>query len=158
MKETLDHLSRTEQASIRRIVRLIHKATPRSEMIILFGSNVDTNQKGDALSAPSAELRTGSGVSKGEYDILVVVKNKEMEDKILKNIMPTLVNTIQKDINRKNIIAPVNIQVESIDFVNEKLAENDPVYSEITETGIILFATERFELGVLPPVAATKPD
>jgi len=139
MKETLEHLSGTEQNSVRRIVRLIHKATPRSEMIIIFGSRVDTGQN-------------------GEYDILVVVKNKEMEDKISKNIMPTLVNTIKKDINRKNILAPVNIQVEIIDFVNEKLAENDPVYSEITKTGIVLFDTKRFELGAVSLVAATNPD
>jgi predicted nucleotidyltransferase len=123
MKTSLDFLPHTKKEQIIKIVEVIN-AIVEVEKIILYGSYAKGTFQEDN------HIKDGTLYEYlSDYDILVVLKNKVLEEYLIQD---RIVNTI-------NYKAPLNILISYIDQVNEGLEKGQYFFTEIIETGIMLF-------------------
>ena len=136
MKTTTDHLPTAKKDELNRIVKFIHNAA-KVEMIILFGSY----SRGDWVEDSYVEDHV-TYEYQSDYDILVVLENKEKEEK-LSNVWEKVENQIARD---HVIKTPVSIITENVDFFNQKINEGHYFYSDIRKEGVALYHSHRFSL------------
>lgn len=124
-----------KQSELKHIADLISKSAP-VEMIILFGSFA----RGDWVSDKYREGHI-TYEYQSDFDILVVVKNKDIEgDHSLWNSINTAIK------NDPLITTPVSLVVDTVRFVNARLKEGNYFYVDIKNEGIILFDSHAYTL------------
>lgn len=109
--------------------------TGMAEMIILFGSYARGNYK----------EQKGTG-KKSDYDILVITKDRT-DQKALKNQAADLF---------EDISTPVQLIVESIDFVNSNLEEKQYFFTDIKREGKVLFDSGKYQLADSQKITPTQ--
>jgi len=137
MKTSLDHLPENKQAELKKMVQIIRKFTGKAEMIILFGSYA----RGDYVESD----RYGEGHIIYEYrsdmDTLIIVRDEKTERDL--GIWCRIQDEVDRD---KYIHTPVNIIVDTIDFVNEQLDLGRYFYRDMQKEGILLHDSKKFQL------------
>jgi HEPN domain-containing protein/predicted nucleotidyltransferase len=135
MKETIAHLPKGQQEEVTELVNII-KNNATVEMIILFGSFA----RGDWVSDKYKEGHI-TYEYQSDYDILVVVRNKQLENN------KSLWNELDEKIKSSPIIkTPVSIVVDTIRFINTRLSEGNYFYSDIKNEGVLLYDSKAFTL------------
>lgn len=154
MRTDLDHLPAAKQRELERIVEIIfdefgaaiENATgPRKGArilkIILFGSHA----RGDWVDAPMS-----ANQYKSDYDILVIVSQKEMTDRAAywAKAEERLIRayTIEKILR-----TPVNFIVHCLHEVNDGLAHGRVFFMEVAKDGIALYEADDRELATPTP-------
>ena len=154
MRNDLNHLPTVKQRELERIVEVIfdefrgatENATgPRKGArilkIILFGSHA----RGDWVDAPLS-----ANQYKSDYDILIVVSQKEMTDRAAywAKAEERLIRayTIEKALH-----TPVNFIVHSLHEVNDGLAHGRVFFMEVAKDGIALYEADGRELATPKP-------
>ncbi len=135
MRNSLEHLPPEKQAELQKTVELI---TGRGdvEIIILFGSFA----RGDWVSDSYVEDHV-TYEYQSDFDILVIVKSKKLEENT------SLWNTIEEALqNDPEINTPINLIIDNIHFVNERLLEGNYFYMDIKREGILLYDSGNFNL------------
>jgi HEPN domain-containing protein/predicted nucleotidyltransferase len=123
MKTSIAHLPETKQKQIYRIVEVIRSIVV-PEKIILYGSYAKgTYQEGNH----SKDGILYEYIS--DFDILLILKNKELQEY---EIQDKIVNTI-------NYKAPLNVLICYIEQVNEGLEKGQYFFTEIIDTGMLLY-------------------
>ncbi len=154
MRTDLDHLPPAKQRELERIVEVIfdefraatENATgsrkgARILKIVLFGSYA----RGDWVDAPLS-----ANQYKSDYDILVIVSQKEMTDRA------TYWTKCEERLIRaytieKTLRTPVNFIVHSLHEVNDGLAHGRLFFMEIKKDGIALYEADGTELHTPKP-------
>ncbi|MGB7411088.1 MAG: nucleotidyltransferase [Sphingopyxis granuli] len=154
MRSDLTHLPAAKQRELERIVQTIFEefrgatenATgPRNGArilkIILFGSHA----RGDWVDAPLS-----ANQYKSDYDILVIVSQKEMTDRAAywATAEERLIRayTIEKTLH-----TPVNFIVHSLHEVNDGLSHGRVFFMEVAKDGIALYEADDRELATPKP-------
>ncbi|WP_454802853.1 hypothetical protein [Mucilaginibacter phyllosphaerae] len=138
MKTSLDYLPETKREQIKNIVDVINTIVD-AEKIILYGSYAKGTFQEDN------HIKDGTLYEYlSDYDILVVLTNKVLEEY---EIQDRIVNTI-------NYKAPLNVFISYFDIVNEGLEKGQYFFTEIIDTGILLF--DRNELAFVKPKILTS--
>ncbi|MBU0825078.1 MAG: HEPN domain-containing protein [Alphaproteobacteria bacterium] len=154
MRTDLDHLPAVKQRELERIVEIIfdefgqatENATGRRKgarilKIVLFGSHA----RGDWIDAPLS-----ANQYKSDYDILVVVSQKELTDRAAywAKAEERLIRayTIEKALR-----TPVNFIVHSLHEVNDGLAHGRVFFMEVAKDGIALYEADGSELAAPKP-------
>lgn len=154
MRTDLEHLPAAKQRELERIVETIFEefrvatenATgPRKGArilkIILFGSHA----RGDWIDAPLS-----ANQYKSDYDILVIVSQKEMTDRAAywATAEERLIRayTIEKTLH-----TPVNFIVHSLHEVNDGLSHGRVFFMELAKDGIALYEADDRELATPKP-------
>lgn len=154
MRNDLNHLPATKQRELERIVEVIfdefrgatENATgPRKGArilkIILFGSHA----RGDWVDAPLS-----ANQYKSDYDILVVVSQKEMTDRAAYWVKAEE-RLIRAYTIEKTLHTPVNFIVHSLHEVNDGLAHGRVFFMELAKDGIALYEADERELATPKP-------
>jgi len=154
MRTDLDHLPATKQRELERIVEVIfdefRQATenatgPRKGAqilkVILFGSHA----RGDWVDAPLS-----ANQYKSDYDILVVVSQKELTDRAA-YWMKAEERLIRAYTMEKTLRTPVNFIVHSLHEVNDGLAHGRVFFMEVAKDGIALYEADDRELAKPKP-------
>ncbi|ASZ13483.1 hypothetical protein KTO58_06815 [Chitinophaga pendula] len=139
MKISLEHLSADKVEEIRKIVgTLITCDSP--EKIILMDSKVAVLWKGSSVISNTSSLP--------DYAILVVTgrTNEEYEDEY---------DLVRRINDRCKFDTPVTIFAHSIDFVNERIREQHPLFSAIKREGILLYDAGTIQLARLSDPSAS---
>lgn len=123
MKISIAHLPETKQEQIHRIVEVIRNIVA-PEKIILYGSYAKGTYQEDNHTKDGILYEYIS-----DFDILLVLKNKELQEY---EIQDKIVNTI-------NYKAPLNVLICYIDQVNEGLEKGQYFFTEIINTGVLLY-------------------
>ncbi|HEV7343322.1 MAG TPA: HEPN domain-containing protein [Sphingopyxis sp.] len=154
MRTDIDHLPAAKQRELERVVETIfdefrsatENATgPRKGArilkIILFGSHA----RGDWVDAPLS-----ANQYKSDYDILVIVSQKEMTDRAAywATAEERLIRayTIEKTLH-----TPVNFIVHSLHEVNDGLSHGRVFFMEVAKDGIALYEADDRELATPKP-------
>jgi len=154
MRTDLDHLPATKQRELERIVEIIFEefraATENADgrrkgarilKIVLFGSYA----RGDWVDAPLS-----ANQYKSDYDILVIVSQKEMTDRTAywSKAEERLIRayTIEKTLQ-----TPVNFIIHSLHEVNDGLAHGRVFFIEVKQDGIALYEADESELATPKP-------
>lgn len=154
MRNDLNHLPTAKQRELERIVEVIfdefrgatENATgPRKGArilkVILFGSHA----RGNWVDAPLS-----ANQYKSDYDILVVVSQKELTDRAAywAKAEERLIRayTIEKSLH-----TPVNFIVHSLHEVNDGLAHGRVFFMEVAKDGIALYEADGSELATPKP-------
>ncbi|GGC15998.1 nucleotidyltransferase [Novosphingobium endophyticum] len=154
MRTDLDHLPPAKQRELEHVVEIIfdefraatEHATGRRKgarilKVILFGSYA----RGDWVDAPLS-----ANQYKSDYDILVIVSQKEMTDRAAywAKCEERLIRayTIEKTLR-----TPVNFIVHSLHEVNDGLAHGRVFFMEIKKDGIALYEADDIELHTPKP-------
>ena len=154
MRNDLNHLPTAKQRELERIVEVIfdefreatENATGRRKgarilKIILFGSHA----RGDWVDAPLS-----ANQYKSDYDILVIVSQKELTDRVAywAKAEERLIRayTIEKTLN-----TPANFIVHSLHEVNDGLAHGRVFFMELAKDGIALYEADDRGLGTPRP-------
>ena len=154
MRTDVDHLPAAKQRELERVVETIfdefRRATenatgPRNGArilkIILFGSHA----RGDWVDAPLS-----ANQYKSDYDILVIVSQKEMTDRAAywATAEERLIRayTIEKTLH-----TPVNFIVHSLHEVNDGLSHGRVFFMEVVKDGIALYEADDRELATPKP-------
>lgn len=124
INKILAYLPENKVKELQSITRSII-GTKMAEMIILFGSYARGNYK----------EQKGIG-KKSDYDILVITKDRT-DQKALKHQASDLF---------EDIFTPVQLIVESIDFVNSNLEEKQYFFTDIKREGKVLFNSGKYQL------------
>lgn len=125
MKTSLDHLPEAKQAEIRRIVEVILEVMS-PEKIILFGSYA----KGTYVEH---RYHTSDGMDNeyiSDYDILIVTRDEPVKPYLQES-------TIMDRVNRYR--PPVNLEIHSIDYINDGLSWGQYFFTDIVNEGISLY-------------------
>jgi len=154
MRTDLDHLPANKQRELERIVEIIfdefraatENATgPRKGArilkIILFGSHA----RGDWVDAPMS-----ANQYKSDYDILVIVSQKEMTDRAA-YWAKAEERLIRAYTIEKTLRTPVNFIVHCLHEVNDGLAHGRVFFMEVAKDGIALYETDDRELATPKP-------
>ena len=154
MRTDLDHLPPAKQRELERIVEVIFdefraatehatgsRKGARILKIVLFGSYA----RGDWVDAPLS-----ANQYKSDYDILVIVSQKEMTDRA------TYWTKCEERLIRaytieKTLRTPVNFIVHSLHEVNDGLAHGRVFFMEIKKDGIALYEADDTELHTPKP-------
>jgi predicted nucleotidyltransferase/HEPN domain-containing protein len=154
MRTDLDHLPAAKQRELERVVEIIfdefgvatENATgPRKGArilkIILFGSHA----RGDWVDAPLS-----ANQYKSDYDILVIVSQKEMTDRAAywAKAEERLIRTYTIE---KTLRTPVNFIVHSLHEVNDGLAHGRVFFMEVAKDGVALYEADGSELATPKP-------
>ena len=129
------YLPEKNQRELELIKKIIIEGS-KTEMVVLFGSYA----RGDWVSD---RYREGHIMYEylSDYDILVIVRSEKAE----KNF--GLWNEIERKIKEDpEIETPVSLVVDTIHFVNKRLAEGNYFYSDIKKEGIVLYDSGEFKL------------
>ncbi len=154
MRTDLEHLPAAKQRELERVVEIIfdefgqatENATgPRKGArilkIILFGSHA----RGDWVDAPLS-----ANQYKSDYDILVIVSQKELTDRAAywakAEERLTRAYTIEKALR-----TPVNFIVHSLHEVNDGLSHGRVFFMELAKDGIALYQAEDRDLATPKP-------
>ena len=136
MKHEYAHLPLNKQREIEKIREILLKHRDKIEMLLLFGSYA----RGDWVEDSFVE----EGVTyeyKSDYDVLVIVKDKKLEE----NLEAWM--TIKDEINHNTMIkTPVSLIVDTVDYVNQQLEEGHYFYNDIKDDGVVLYDSGRFTL------------
>ncbi|MDT7530746.1 HEPN domain-containing protein [Sphingopyxis sp. SE2] len=156
MRTDIDHLPAAKQRELERIVAIIfdefgtatENATgarkgARILKIILFGSYA----RGDWVDAP-----TSANQYKSDYDILVIVSQKELTDRAA-YWMKAEERLIRAYTIEKTLRTPVNFIVHSLHEVNDGLAHGRVFFMEVIKDGIALYEADGRELATPKPKA-----
>lgn len=143
MISTLRNVSKEKELELKTLVKTIVD-TMSPEMIILFGSYA----RGDWVSDKYRENDVLYEYE-SDFDIIVLVKSEKT-----KRDLSLLQRT--KDALDGKVITPVNIIVETIHFVNEKLLEGNYFYTDIKREGYVLFDRGVISLVDITAVDKTK--
>lgn len=154
MRTDLDHLSAHKQRELERIVEVIFEefgaaienATgPRKGArilkIILFGSHA----RGDWVDAPMS-----ANQYKSDYDILVIVSQKEMTDRAA-YWAKAEERLIRAYTIEKTLRTPVNFIVHCLHEVNDGLAHGRVFFMEVAKDGIALYEADDRKLATPKP-------
>ncbi|RIV76143.1 HEPN domain-containing protein [Pelagerythrobacter aerophilus] len=154
MRTDLDHLPANKQRELERIVEIIfdefgaatENATgPRKGArilkIILFGSHA----RGDWVDAPMS-----ANQYKSDYDILVIVSQKEMTDRAA-YWAKAEERLIRAYTIEKTLRTPVNFIVHCLHEVNDGLAHGRVFFMEVAKDGIALYEADDRELATPKP-------
>lgn len=133
MKSTFDHLPDEKREELEKIVSVI-KNTADIEMIILFGSYA----RGDWVEDRYVEEHVVYEYQ-SDFDILVVVKDKELEQDC--SLWKQIEDSIAEDASIKT---PVSLLYDTIDYVNEQLSDGRYFYKDIQKEGVMLYNAERY--------------
>src|SRR3546814_7691635 len=159
MRTDVDHLPAVKQRELEHIVEIIldefgqatENATGRRKgarilKIILFGSYA----RGDWVDAP-----TSANQYKSDYDILVIVSQKELTDRAAywTKAEERLIRAYTID---KRLQTPVNFIVHSLHEVNDGLAHGRVCFMEVAKDGIALYETDSSELATPRPKTARQ--
>lgn len=128
MKKSLSHLPENKQNEIRRIAEIIREVA-NPEMIILFGSYA----KGTFVEH---RYRSQDGTEYeyiSDYDFLVVTKDEPEEPFRIES-------TIMDRVDRYR--PPVNIEIHSINYINEGLGWGQYFFTDIVNEGVVIFNKE----------------
>ena len=149
MRTDVDHLPAAKQRELERIVEIIfdefgavtENATGRRKgarilKIILFGSYA----RGDWVDAP-----TSANQYKSDYDILVIVSQKELTDRAA-YWAKAEERLIRAYTIEKTLRTPVNFIVHSLHEVNDGLAHGRVFFMEVANDGIALYEADDREL------------
>ncbi|MBB5708541.1 putative nucleotidyltransferase/HEPN domain-containing protein [Sphingopyxis panaciterrulae] len=154
MRTDVDHLPAAKQRELERVVETIFEefrgatenATgPRKGArilkIILFGSHA----RGDWVDAPLS-----ANQYKSDYDILVIVSQKEMTDRA------AYWGTAEERLIRaytieKTLHTPVNFIIHSLHEVNDGLSHGRVFFMEVVKDGIALYEADDSELATPKP-------
>ncbi len=154
MRTDLDHLPAVKQRELQRVVEILfqrfreatqdatsQRKSARILKVILFGSYA----RGDWIDAP-----LDSNEYKSDYDILVIVSQKEMADRVRfwEEAEQRLYDAYQVE---KIIRTPVNFIVHSLQQVNDGLAHGRLLFMEIAKDGVALYQSDD------KPLAEPKP-
>lgn len=123
MKTSINHLPETKQEQIFRIVTVIRNIVV-PEKIILYGSYAKGTYQEDKHSKDGILYEYVS-----DFDILLILKNKDLPEY---EIQDKIVNVI-------NYKAPLNVLISYIEQVNEGLEKGQYFFTEIIDTGILLY-------------------
>ena len=135
MQTTLDHLPEEKQVELERITALIRKAAD-VDMIVLFGSFARGDWVEDRYVEENILYEYHS-----DYDILVLVASEKKE----KNYR--LWQQIRSQIARDHSIrTPVSLLIDTVEFVNQQLADGRYFYADIQREGRVLFTNGKYEL------------
>lgn len=149
MRTDVDHLPPVKQRELERIVEILfdefgqatENATGRRKgarilKVVLFGSHA----RGDHVDAPLS-----ANQYKSDYDILVIVSQKEMTDRAAywATAEERLIRayTIEKTLH-----TPVNFIVHSLHEVNDGLSHGRVFFMELAKDGIALYEADDSEL------------
>ncbi|AVA14908.1 MULTISPECIES: nucleotidyltransferase and HEPN domain-containing protein [Sphingopyxis] len=154
MRTDIDHLPAAKQRELERIVAIIfdefgtatENATgPRKGArilkIILFGSYA----RGDWVDAP-----TSANQYKSDYDILVIVSQKELTDRAA-HWAKAEDRLIRAYTIERTLQTPVNFIVHSLHEVNDGLAHGRVFFMEVAKDGIALYDADDRELATPKP-------
>lgn len=154
MRTDLDHLPAPKQRELERIVEVIfdefrqatENATGRRKgarilKIILFGSHA----RGDWVDAPMS-----ANQYKSDYDILVIVSQKEMTDRAA-YWATAEERLIRAYTIEKTLRTPVNFIVHSLHEVNDGLAHGRVFFMEVAKDGVALYEADDRELATPKP-------
>jgi len=149
MRTDVDHLPAAKQRELERIVEIIfdefgaatENATgPRKGArilkIILFGSYA----RGDWVDAP-----TSANQYKSDYDILVIVSQKELTDRAA-YWAKAEERLIRAYTIEKTLQTPVNFIVHSLHEVNDGLAHGRVFFMEVAKDGIAMYEADDRDL------------
>lgn len=154
MRTDLTHLPAAKQRELERIVETIFEefrgatenATgPRKGArilkIILFGSHA----RGDWVDAPLS-----ANQYKSDYDILVIVSQKEMTDRAA-YWATTEERLIRAYTIEKTLHTPVNFIVHSLHEVNDGLSHGRVFFMEVAKDGVAIYEADDRELATPKP-------
>lgn len=154
MRTDLDHLPAPKQRELERIVEIIfdefraatenatgQRKGARILKIILFGSHA----RGDWVDAPLS-----ANQYKSDYDILVIVSQKEMTDRAA-YWATAEERLIRAYTIEKTLRTPVNFIVHSLHEVNDGLAHGRVFFMEVAKDGIALYEADDRELATPKP-------
>lgn len=123
MKTSIDHLPEVKKEQINKIVDVI-KSVVAPEKIILYGSYAKGTYQEDNHIKDGILYEYVS-----DFDILLILRNQEIAEY---EIQDKIVNII-------NYKAPINILICYSDQVNEGLEKGQYFFTEIIDTGVLLF-------------------
>ncbi|WP_234179821.1 nucleotidyltransferase and HEPN domain-containing protein [Sphingopyxis sp. NFH-91] len=159
MHTDIDHLPAAKQRELERVVETIfdefrgatENATgPRKGArilkIILFGSHA----RGDWVDAPLS-----ANQYKSDYDILVVVSQKELTDRAA-YWAKAEERLIRAYTIEKTLRTPVNFIVHSLHEVNDGLAHGRVFFMEVAKDGVALYDADGRELATPKPKSASQ--
>ena len=131
MKNSFDHLPKSKQLELKKIVSLIRNLAD-IEMIILFGSYArgSWREVKDVVPDKPGFRRIS------DYDILVITEKKD------KSRWHKIASVCQK----LKLSALVRTEFHDIGMLNIKLAEGQYFFSDIKKEGIMLYDSTRFKL------------
>ncbi len=135
MKNSLNHLPKTKQDELQKIVSTIRNNCADVEKIILFGSYA----RGDFKEAKDLKADRKSGHI-SDYDILAITSKKDVA------LDSMLWKKVFDECKKLNLSASPRIITHDIEALNIKLAEGQYFYSDVKEEGKIIFDSGKFEL------------
>lgn len=154
MRSDINHLPHAKQRELDRVVEMLFQGfrettqnatgprkSARILKVILFGSYA----RGDWVDAV-----TDANEYKSDYDILVIVNQKEAADRAdyWEVAEQRLVNAY---LYEKTIRTPVNFIVHSLQEVNDQLAHGRVFFGEIVKDGAMLYESDDRPLATLKP-------
>ena len=139
MKSSLSYLPHQNQQELESIVNRI-KSVAMPEKIILFGSYATGKNVNDSYIEDDTTFDYVS-----DYDILVLYKETELE---YYEIEDKVLQTYQYK-------APLNLIIQHIGAVNNKLSSGDYFFKEIIDSGVFLFDSGNIDLAP-PKILSTE--
>lgn len=156
MRTHIDHFPAAKQRELERVVEILfdefRQATEHATgsrkgarilKVILFGSHA----RGDWVDAPLS-----ANQYKSDYDILVVVSQKELTDRAA-YWAKAEERLIRAYTIEKTLRTPVNFIVHSLHEVNDGLAHGRVFFMEVAKDGIALYDADGRELATPKPKA-----
>lgn len=154
MRNDINHLPTVKQRELEHVVEVIFdefrgatehatgaRKGARILKIILFGSHA----RGDWVDAPLS-----ANQYKSDYDILVVVSQKELTDRAA-YWTKAEERLIRSYTIEKTLHTPVNFIVHSLHEVNDGLAHGRVFFMELAKDGIALYEADESELATPKP-------
>jgi predicted nucleotidyltransferase/HEPN domain-containing protein len=136
LKNILAHLPDNKIKELETITGRIAD-TGKAEIVLLFGSYARGNYK---------EKRGKTRGKKSDYDILLVTSNYETKKELQSKLRELF----------KDISVPVQLIIESINFVNSNLEEKQYFFTDIKREGKILFNTGKHHLADSKQLTPTR--
>ena len=139
MKKSISHLPKQKQDEIKKIVKIILKHAT-VEMVILFGSHArGDSEKGEWVKHKYVKEHVLYEY-KSDFDILIVVKKKSMEEDF------GVWDLIEAEAYKQGVSTWLGIIVDNIHYVNEQLELGRYFYSDIRKEGVLLYDSENYKL------------
>jgi predicted nucleotidyltransferase/HEPN domain-containing protein len=131
----MKNISAVREPELKRVVEIIKNTVP-VEKIILFGSFARGDWVSDRYREDNVTYEYQS-----DYDVLVIVRSEKIEKDI--DLWAKVQKLLDEDAQIK---APVSLVVDTIHFVNQRIAEGNYFYSDIKREGVVLYDSGAFEL------------
>ena len=138
LKTSLTHLPDRFQYDLQEIKKLILKAIPKAEMVILFGSFARGNYVEDTTQVDGMTYEYTS-----DYDILVV-KQRNV------NLLGLTWQTLKSNIDARPTPIPTTLITHNIHYLNHKIKNRYYFFLDVIKEGIMLHDSGKYELAVPP--------